>query len=317
MTLPPISRRAALVLASGMFLPVPALARRSNVVELIVGAPPGSAVDLWARGIAPFLERAWPRSSFAVRNQPGRAGLEAISLLASADPEARLVGIVTTPLLLARAVEAGEVSPAERVTPLASVIEEGMLLVGAPAGPADLQGLRALGERGTLGTPPPGSAAHFASLRLDDRVELARLAFPSAAAARQAAAAGHVAAAMLALPDAITALREGKLVGLGIASARRSPLLPELPTLREQGLDLVASAQRGFALTPGAPEPFQAAMLRALEAMSADADFIARAEGLGQGARFQGPEPWGRLLARADGELRRRWAEEPWLPRRA
>ena len=87
--------------------------------------------------------------------------------------------------------------------------------------------------------------------------------------------------------------------------------------LREQGVDLVASAQRGFALSPAAPEAFRAALLAALESMATDQDFAAQAESLGQTPRFLGPEAWGRLLARADGELRRLWAEEPWLPRRA
>jgi tripartite-type tricarboxylate transporter receptor subunit TctC len=314
---PGLTRRAAFGLSAGLLLPAPALASRRNMVDLLVGAPAGSSADLWTRGIAPFLERAWPRLAITVRNHPGRAGLEAVALLAAARPEQKMLGVVTTPLLLARAVEAGEVSPVERIAPLAAVIEEGMVLVGALAGPPDLAALRRLGERGTLGTPPAGSAAHFAALRLDGRMELARLAFPSAAAARQAASSGHVAAAMLALPDAITGLREGRLLGLGIAAARRSPLLPELATLREQGVDLVASAQRGFALNPAAPEGFRSALLAGLEAMSADPDFAIQAAGLGQTPRFLGPEAWGRLLARADAELRRRWAEEPWLPRRA
>ncbi len=317
MTLPALRRRSALLLAGAALLPAPALATRRNPVELLVGAPGGSPADLWARGVAPFLERCLPRLTLAVRNHPGRAGLEAVALLAAARPEQKVVGVVTTPLLLARAVEAGEASPAERIAPLAAVIEESMVLVGAPAGPPDLAALRGLGERGTLGTPPPGSAAHFAGLRLEGRLDLARLAFPSAAAARQAAMSGHVAAAMLAMPDAIAALREGKLLGIGIAAARRSALAPEMPTLREQGLDLVAAAQRGFALNPAAPEAFRTSLLAGLEAMAADQDFAAQAATLGQNARFLGPEAWGRVLARADGELRRLWAEEPWLPRRA
>jgi tripartite-type tricarboxylate transporter receptor subunit TctC len=310
-------RRAVLGLGTAL-LASPALASRRNAVELIVGAPAGSATDRWTRGAAPFLERAWPRVAITVRNHPGRAGLEALALLAEARPDQKMIGVLTTPLLLARAVEAGEVSPLERVAPLASVIEESMVLVGSPtSGPHDIAGLRALGERGTLGTAPAGSAAHFAAMRLTGRMELARLAFPSAAAARQAAASGHVAAAMLALPDAINGLREGKLLALGIATPGRSTLLPDTPTLREQGVDLVASTRRGFSLNPAAPEGFRAALLRALEAMAADQDFVAQAESLGQSARFLGPEAWGRVLARADGELRRLWAEEAWLPRRA
>lgn len=316
-----LPRRAALRLAAGLAgglaLPGLASAVRRNPVELVVGAPPGSAPDLWTRGVAPFLERALPRLAVVVRNHPGRRGLEAVELLAAASPDQKMIGVVSTPLLLARAVEAGEPFPVGRITPLAAVIEESMVLVGAPAGPPDIAALRAMGERATLGTPPPGSAAHFAALRLDQRLELARIAFPSAAAARQAAVSGHVAAAMLALPDAIAGLRDGRLLGLGIAAAQRSTLLPELPTLREQAIDLVASAQRGFALCPTAPEGFRTALLAGMEAVTADPDFAAQAAESGQNPRFLGPDAWLRLLVRADAELRRRWAEEPWLPRRA
>ncbi|MDP3419097.1 tripartite tricarboxylate transporter substrate-binding protein [Falsiroseomonas sp.] len=314
-----LPRRAVLGLGltAALGLAAPALASRSNPVELLVGAPPGSKPDLWARGVAPFLERALPRLTLAVRNHPGRGGLDSVAVLAEADPARRVIGVVTAPLLLARAVEGGEPFPATRIAPLAAVLEENMVLVGAPDGPRDIAALRALGDRGTLGTPAPGSAAHFAASRLDGRLDLPRFAFPTATAARQAAAAGHVAAALLPLPDAITQLREGRLHGIGIAAARRSALLPEVATLREQEVDLIASAQRGFALHPAAPAPFRAALLRGLEAVAADPDFAEQCAARGQNPRFIGPEDWTGLLARVDTELRRRWAEEPWLPRRA
>lgn len=317
MTISRLSRRAALATLAGLSLPSLARADRRNPAEMLVGAPAGSAVDQWARGVAPFLERALPRLALVVRNLPGQHGLDMVTYLEKADPAQRLIGVITAPLLLARAVERGQPFPATRIAPLAAVVEESMILVGAPGGPQTIAELREQADRGTLGTPAPGSAGHYAASRLDGRLDLPRFAFPSAAAARQAAHSGHVAAAMLPLPDAIGWLREGKLHGIGIAAARRSPLLPEVPTLREQQVDLVASAQRGFALHPGAPEGFRAALLRGLESVAADPDFAERAAALGQAPRFLGPEAWGRLLARADTELRRRWGEEPWLPRRA
>jgi tripartite-type tricarboxylate transporter receptor subunit TctC len=316
-TAPWLPRRAALAALAGLALPSLARADRRNPAELLVGAQPGSPADQWARGVAPFVERALPRLTLVVRNLPGQYGLDMVSHLKNADPTRRLVGVITAPLLLARAVELGQPSPATRVSPLAAVTQESMVLVGAPNGPQDIAALRELGDRGTLGTPAPGSAGHYAASRLDGRLDLPRFAFPSAAAARQAAHSGHVAAAMLPLPDAITWLREGKLHGIGLAAALRSPLLPEVPTLREQQVDLVASAQRGFAVHAGTPEPFRAALLRGLEAVAADPDFAERSAALGQTPRFLGPEAWGGLLARADSELRRRWDEEPWLPRRA
>jgi tripartite-type tricarboxylate transporter receptor subunit TctC len=312
-----LRRRGLLALPALLAAPRLALARNPRAVEMLVGAPPGTAADRWARGTAPFLERRLPRMTVAVRNLPGRGGLEAVSQLLALPEDSKAFAVVTSPLLLVRAIESGEVSPADRVAPVGSLVEEPVVLAAGLSGPADLGALRALGDRGTIGTPPPGSAAHVAALRFDGRLDLPRLAFPSPAAARQAAIAGNVAAAVLGLPDAIAGLREGRLVGLGLASGRRSALLPDLPTLREQGVDLVASAQRGFAVAPGAGEPWRAALSRAIEAVAADEDFAAQCATLGQSPRFLSPENWGRLLGRVDAELRQRWQEDPWLPRRA
>lgn len=308
------TRRTALAL-----LAMPALARADSGrrVELLVGAPSGTAPDRWARGAAPFIERHLTRFSVAVRNLPGRGGLEALAALAGAPLEAKTLGVITSPALLVRAIESAEAAPASRAQPLAALVEEPVVMVAGHAGPADLAALRALGDRGIIGTAPPGTAAHVASLRLDGRLDdLPRLAFPSAAAARQAALAGHVAAAVIGLPEAIAGLREGRLVGLGLASPRRSTLLPELPTLREQGVDMVAAAFRGFLTQPAAPEAWRATLATALEAVAADPDFAAQCAGLGQHPRYLGPPAWAGLLGRVDSELRRRWQEDPWLPRR-
>ncbi|MGG5808323.1 tripartite tricarboxylate transporter substrate-binding protein [Falsiroseomonas sp. CW058] len=309
-------RRALLALAAAPALPRPAAAR-SPAVEMLVGAPAGTPTDLWARGAAPFLERRLPRLAVAVRNLPGRGGLEAVAQLLAAPADAKAIAVITTPALLVRAIEAGEAPPSGRVVPLASLVEEPVVLVAGHAGPADLGALRALGDRATIGTPPPGTAAHVASLRFDGKLDLPRLAFPSAMAARQAALSGHVAAAVIGLPEAIQGLREGRLTGLGLAAPRRSALLPDLPTLREQGVDLVALAQRGFAVAPTAAPDWRATLVAAIEAVAADPDFVEHCAGTGQSPRFQGPEAWARQLDRVDAELRQRWQQEPWLPRRA
>ncbi len=312
-----LPRRALLGAALAPLLARPALAMRSPSVELLVGSPPGSAADRWARGVAPFLERAWPRRSVGVRNQPDRGGLDALAELAAAPAERRVIGVISTPLLLARGVEAAEPALGTRIAPLAALVEEPVVLATGAGGPADLGALEALAGQATLGTPPPGTAGHLASLRLEARLGLGRVTFPSAAAARQAAIAGHVAAAMLSLPDAIGALREGRLLALGVAASRRSPLAPETPTLREIGLDLLAVGRRGFGISPAAPAGWRDALAAGLEALAADRDFAEHGAGLGQVPRFLAPLPWAELLARSEEELRRRWQDEPWLPRRA
>jgi tripartite-type tricarboxylate transporter receptor subunit TctC len=308
-------RRGLLGLGAAL-LARPALAGR-RMVELLVGTPAGTTADRWARGVAPFLERAWPRQGIAVRNLPGRSGLDMIAELAAIGSSRRAIGLITTPLLLARAVEAGEPSPLDRISPLAAMVEEPVVLVTAPGGAASLEQLRADAGAAPLGLPPPGSGAHVAGLRLAERLGLPLLTFPSAMAARQAAASGHVAAALLTLPDAIALLRENKLVALGVASTRRSPVLPDLPTLREAGMELLGATRRGFALAPEAEPEWRYWLLTGLERLASDPDLAAFCAESGRTPRFLPPDAWQALLQRQDEALRLRWREDPWLPRRA
>lgn len=308
-------RRALLGLAAVLPLPAAAGAARRDPAELVVPAPPGSGPDRWARGIAPFLERAWPRQPLVVRNRPGRSGMEAAGELAAAPPRRSLL-VLTTPVMLARAVESGEASPVARLSPLAALVEEPALLVAAPGGPGDLDALRNGTRTSPIATPPPGTGAHVTGLRLAERAGLPILPFPSATAARQAAAAGHVVAAVLTVPDAIGLLRDNRLVALGIAASRRSALLPEVPTLREAGLELLGATRRGFALGPGTEPEWRSWLTDGLARLAGDPDLESFCAENGQVPRFLGPEAWAGLLTRQEEELRRRWQEAPWLPRR-
>lgn len=309
-------RRTALAMLAGLALPGIAHAGRREPVEMLVPAPPGSAPDRWARGMAPFLERAWPRQPVIVRNHPGRHGLDALGELANAGRR-KVVGVLTTPLILARAVETAEASPLSRISPLAALIEEPVILVTAPGGAGSVEALRDAAPGVALGTPPAGTGPHLAGLRLAEGAGLPLLVFPTAAAARQAASAGHVAAAVLTLPDAIGYLRDNRLVALGVASSRRIALLPDLPTLREAGLEALGATRRGFALSPDAPPEWRSLLLAGLGTLANDPDLAAQCAENGQVPRFLGHEAWSALLARQDQELRRRWREDPWLPRRA
>ena len=299
-------------------LAAPALARAEapgGSVTLLVGAAAGSGPDLWARGFAPFLERHWPRAAIAVLNRPGEGGLAAARSLAAAPAGGNVIASVATPQLLARAVEAAAVPLLERLAFIAAVAEEPLLLVGPAGADAGLAALRALPPAAVLGTPPAGSAPQLAGVALARRLGLGLLAFASAAAARQAVMAGNIPCAMLAAPEAIGALRDGQLQALGLAGERRSPLLPEVPTLAEQGIPLALVARRGFAAPVGVPPALLEPLLRALQAAVADPEFAAQSEARGYVPAFLGQAAWAPPLRRLASELSRRWATDPWVAR--
>ena len=308
--------RRGLGLAALGLLARPARAGRlTGPISLLVPGAAGGSADDWARGIAPFLERHLPRAQIAVVNRPGESGLAAARSLAAATPDGHVLGAVATPLLLARAIAAGEPALLDRLDFLGAIAEEPVLLVGHPALAPDLAALQARGEQALLGTPPAGGAAQLAGLAFARARPLTLLAFANAQAARQAVIAGNVAAAMLALPEAFAALRDDRLVGLGLAAAARCTLLPELPTLAEQGIPVRIAAHRGFALPAGTPAALRDALGGAMQAMVADAEFVAAAESQGYVPRYLPAARWDALARATLRELADQWRSAPWLPR--
>ncbi len=285
-------------------------------MTLLVGAAAGSGPDHWARAFAPFLERHWPHAAITVLNHPGEGGLAAARRLAEAPPDGRVIASVATPQLLARAVEAASAGLLDRLRFFAAVAEEPLMLVGPPGPVADLAALRGLPAPLTLGTPPQGSAPHLAGVALGRQLGLGVLAFATAAAARQAVMARNIPCAMLAAPEAIGAWRDGQLLALGLAQDRRSPLLPEVPTLGEQGVPLALVARRGFTAPAGVPAALLEPLLGALQAAVADPEFAAQAEAQGFVPQFLTEVTWTPQLRKVTGELAARWTTDPWTERR-
>ncbi|HYF06144.1 MAG TPA: tripartite tricarboxylate transporter substrate-binding protein [Acetobacteraceae bacterium] len=304
-------RRRDLLALAGVGLALPALAQPSMTLRLIVGAPRGTGTDRWARGFAPFLERHWPRSSVSLVSQPGEGGLAAARSLLAAPPDGQTIGLASVPSLIARIVERGETDLLDRLVFVAAVTEEPVVLVAPPG--TDFAALRLYGGRGFMGCPPPGSAGQLVAVELANTLPLTPLSFPNATAARQAVLAGNLAAALLLLPDVLSALREERLVALAAGPTERSPLLPEVPSFAERGLPAPFYARRGCMLPHGVPADLQAKLERSLRAVVTDPEFVAQGAETGFRPRFIAGESWTAELRTIAQRLNARWSRTPWI----
>jgi len=312
--------RRRLLLAGAAALAVTPSVRAIETVTLLVGAKAGSSVDVRARAFVPYLARHLSATGIAVSNVPGDAGLAALLALAQVEPTGATLGWVATPTLPARMVDRGVDNLLQRITLVGAVEKEPIAFVSPAATPlGSVQDVvtRAAddAEAVPLGTPPPGSPPHLAALRLQELAgtRLNIVAFPSAAAAKQAAIGGNVAAAALGLSSTIGDLREGRLVGLGIAATNRADAFPDMPPLRESGLDLSAVIRRGLAAPVGLPESIAQRLSHALEAVVEDLEFHDQADTNGFVAGWQDGATWMAKAQDERGELARLWKTEPWL----
>jgi tripartite-type tricarboxylate transporter receptor subunit TctC len=299
-------------------VPLSRPARAGRPIRLLVGAPAGSGADLVARSFAPFLERHLPHAYPDVDNRPQDAGLAAYRALADAPGDLSVLGWVATPPLPARMVDRGGGGLMDRLRLVGAVELEPVALVAAPGGAAgsvaDLLA-RTASDALPLGTPPAGSAAHLAMLRLQRATgrRLGIVPFPTSAAARQAAEAGNVAAAALALGEALPSIRDSRLAGLAVAAPERAPALPDTPTLTEEGFDLTARIRRGLAVPATMAEATVATLAASLAAIAADPEFTDEADAAGFAAVSLDGAGWTAEAAAQRAELAALWAVEPWL----
>jgi tripartite-type tricarboxylate transporter receptor subunit TctC len=118
--------------------------------------------------------------------------------------------------------------------------------------------LRANTAKAAYGIPSNGTIPHFAGTRIEAALKLpmTRVPYRGGAAVVKDVIGGHLPFAVITLADALPSHQAGSVRILAVSSEKRSPYLPDVPTLKESGIDLVADSWYGMWLPAGAPPDF-------------------------------------------------------------
>ena len=100
-------------------------------------------------------------------------------------------------------------------------------------------------------------------------------------------------------------MTQGTVRLLASLSPARDPVLPEVPTAREQGIDVSLEAWRGIAVPHGTPRPVIAALESAIRRTAESQEFRIASEKLGVRPAFMPAGEFGELIAREDTDLAR------------
>jgi tripartite-type tricarboxylate transporter receptor subunit TctC len=252
-------------------------------IEIIVGFQAGSGPDILARRIAPVLARLLgPKASFVVNNRTGAAGEIALAALSRAEPSGYTIGGLSTPsFIIIPLVKKPQYDPAA-IIPLARVVDDPTMVVAGGASPIrDLKELvaRVKAAPGTIsmGHNGAGTNGNLAALAIE-RAAGARLndiPFKGTSESRTALLGGHVDIVGMSVSEFVM---DREVVGLfkGLAQLNpvRFPALPEVPTARELGFDIVISSERGFAAPRGLPKEIAERLREAIRVAVDDPDFL-------------------------------------------
>jgi len=251
----------------------------SRQVTIVVPFIAGSTPDSLARIVAESLQQRLAQP-FVIENRPGASGNTGTAAVAKAAPDGHTLGVsIVGPLVINHLLFAKmPYETAKDIAPITILASQPSVLTIAPNVTADsveslLAAIKREPDKFTYGSIGRGSLSHLAmaSLAMKAGVSVVHLPFPGSPAAVTALLRGDV--QMAALPAASVAPQAGpgKLKLLAVTSPQRSPLFPELPTLREAGIAGVeADAWVGLIAPAGTSEAVLAKIHNAVVATLAE-----------------------------------------------
>jgi len=232
---------AAWAVASGAALAQDAFP--SKPVHLYVPFPPGGAVDIVARTLGEELSRRWGQSVI-IENRPGAGGTIAAAAAAKAQPDGYTIILVASGhAIVAHLYPKLPYDPLTDFMPILLVgSSPNMLLVRADSALATVADVLALARatpgRLSYGHAGNGTSPHLAGelLKYMTRIDIAAVPYKGGAPALNDLLGGHIPLSFNNIPESIAQVRAGAVRALGVTTAARSPVLPEVPTIAESGL---------------------------------------------------------------------------------
>jgi tripartite-type tricarboxylate transporter receptor subunit TctC len=255
----------AIALAGSLWALAPAAAQDwpTKTVRIVVPFGPGSTPDMVARLIADRLQHKLGQS-FVIENKPGASGNLGTDAVAKAEPDGATIGVsIGGPLAINTLLFSKlPYDPAKDIAPITQLITQpSALVVDGTLGVNSVAELVALLKRepgkynfGSIGN---GSLSHLAmeAIALKSGTQMVHVPYPGSPQAMTAVLRGDVAMACLPAIAVTPHVASGKVKMLAVSTSKRSALLPDIPTLKEVGIDVEADAWMGLIAAARTPEP--------------------------------------------------------------
>lgn len=254
----------------------PAPAWPAKTVRIVVPFGPGSTPDIVARLVADQLQQKYPVSAFVIENKPGASGNTGTDAVAKAAPDGATLGVsIGGPLAINTLLFSKlPYDPAKDIAAVTQLVTmPSTLAVNAELPVANVAELIALLKKepgkynfGSIGN---GSLSHLTMEAIAQKsgAKLVHIPYPSSPAAMTALIRGDVQMAALPAISVTPHVGSGKAKILAVTLPKRSPFLPQIPTLKESGIDVEADTWMGL-IAPGETPP---ALIDAIQRDVADA----------------------------------------------
>ncbi|HTH77856.1 MAG TPA: tripartite tricarboxylate transporter substrate-binding protein [Ramlibacter sp.] len=243
--------RRTLLAAAAASLAVPAWAQKvssgadwpTRTVRLMVGFPAGSTPDLVARTIADPLSKALGQTVI-VENHPGAAGNIAADIVAKSRDNHTIGIMINGNMTIAKILNPSTpYDPVKDLAPITLIGTAPLLLTASTSAPGHnaqefFAAARDAGNKWSYGSPGVGTVGHIGMelLKSKTNIDPVHVPYPGNPQVINALMTNQIQLALLPPGIAQPQVRAGKLKAIGLTSSGRSPLVPEYPSLDEQGV---------------------------------------------------------------------------------
>ncbi|MEO7855086.1 MAG: tripartite tricarboxylate transporter substrate binding protein [Rubrivivax sp.] len=312
--------KPALLLAACLALALPAQAQKytpGNEVTVLQGFQAGGGSDALAQLVQPYLSKELG-VNFVNRYQPGATGAIAWTQLAKQTaPDGRTVSITNTPMLMTNYI----MNPAIRysideITPLANIVTDpGIIVVSKDSKYTTikefLDAVKANPGRITIGNSGVGGDDFFSVIMIEKATGLKfqQVPFAGDGPSWAAALANKIDASANNLGITYPQIKAGNMRALAVFTEQRVPELPDVPTMRELGVDVVAGSSRGYSAPKGMPEAARKEFIEAMERVMQNPDFKRDAAERAMVIDFKAGDAYMSFLKNQEVAFNKIWAE--------
>jgi tripartite-type tricarboxylate transporter receptor subunit TctC len=276
----------------------PAQTWPSKPLKWIVPFPPGGPTDLLSRAIAQGLSESLGQP-VVIENRGGAGGGLAMDALAKSPPDGYTIGLPTTGThAINPALYGGKLpyDPVRDFTPLTLAVAYVNILVINPAHPAKsvtelIEYAKANPDRVTFGSAGNGSSNHLSGevLKTLTGTRMQHVPYKGSAQALTDVMAGNITFMYDILNTSLPQVKAGRVRAIAVTSAKRSPYVPDIPTMEEAGVKGYSAAGSdlwmGVMGPKGIPKPIA-------EKLNAELIKVLRSPAMREKIRAQFLEPW-------------------------
>lgn len=280
-------------------------------IKILVGFPPGGSVDVVTRLVAEHLRKSL-NQNVIVENKPGAAGRIALAEVKNARPDGNTLimapsgGLVILPWLYQKL----GYDPVKDFTPIARVSTFDLVVTAGPGAPvSDMKGLvdwlKTHPGQANYATSGAGTVPHFAGQLLAQAIgiPITHVAYKGGAPAAQDLIGGQVPMMVDTASETLEHHKAGRVKIVAVTGESRSAVLPEVPTLKELGINVVADAFFGLYGPANMPEERVQLLSAAVAQALMNPDMQIRIKNLGLTPNFANAQ----VLASTQATQLKRW----------